>query len=483
MKTNPNLDVIIGSSHEQLVRVDLHDAAGTLLGTLPVSAGNLTGSARFGARWEGSIEVPGTDWTPTGTDSPLSGFTGAYVSVWAGATVSQQPELVEVARLLVAGSTVSRAKDVWSVAVDLIDTLAYAERGVTSEWSPELDETCQQMIRRILTSTWPPQWPAPVFDDSTDPVSVPLGIIWEDTDPATVLYDLASIANLTLYADWDQTIIMRDPLPDAATVVRDLDARVDVTRYDVTLGRDNFANTVELTFEPVGAKRRALARSVWTYATQGGAPTVGRMNAVDNGDGTATLRVHVQDSAGRTRRNMLERAGGGDLLRLLDPDGGELVGETRSTVDDGSYYTMVMRYLAGDVNLSQNVDVEFSAYVLQSDPRIVTRTLTIGPLAVGTVGQVMYAETHQGDPGATQAGVRADALLQVMARGWATHVIEAVPDFRLEPDDDIRVTFADGSTLTSRITELTLPLTVGDPMRVAVRPFQSEAAKKESEDA
>ena len=122
MKTNPNLDVIIGSSHEQLVRVDLHDAAGTLLGTLPVSAGNLTGSARFGARWEGSIEVPGTDWTPTGTDSPLSGFTGAYVSVWAGATVSQQPELVEVARLLVAGSTVSRAKDVWSVAVDLIDT-------------------------------------------------------------------------------------------------------------------------------------------------------------------------------------------------------------------------------------------------------------------------------------------------------------------------------------------------------------------------
>lgn len=92
-----------------------------------------------------------------------------------------------------------------------------------------------------------------------------------------------------------------------------------------------------------------------------------------------------------------------------------------------------------------------------------------GPLGSATVGRVIRDERAlTGTIGQGAANARALALLRPFLRGWLTTQIEAVPDPRLDPDDDIRVTYVGGDATVHRITELSLDLGTG-PMRLACR--------------
>ena len=475
MKTNTALDTVVGTSHQALVRVDLYAADDTLIGELPLRGGTIRGSARFGERWTGSVQVTGEQWAPRTVTDPLAGFTGAYVRVYGGANVSTVDQWVEVCRLLVNGSTLSRAKGEWSVDVDLIDVTGYVGQGAYQVWHPGLDETAQSLIKRVYSAYWPPSWPgAPAWDDTTTPYVVPVGAYWEDVDVGQVVWDLCSMANIGHYADWDGTLVLRDPLPDTPSVVRTLDAAADVTRYDIEWGRERgFGNSAIARFDPVGASGRATYSGRWNYRAQTGAPASGELRATDNGDGSAILRIHYNDASGYRRHAGLDRAAQGDLVRLVDVNGDEWVGETTSALDEdpATYFTFQVRTISGSLSPANQDQVEFSSYSRAVDPVIGTAEQTTGPLAVATVGRVIVEETHVGNVSQAVADARAQSLLRTSLRAHAGHIVEAIPDYRLEPHDDITVVFANGDTLTSRITELELPLSVGEPMRVAVRPF------------
>lgn len=478
MKTNPALDSIVGASHRVIVEAHLTDADGTALGRLPVAGGYITASGRFGPRWAATLDVAGADWIPHTPTDPLSGFADTTVTLTCGAVVDQTDQTVDVCRLLVNGATATRTRGDWQVTVDLVDVLAYIAQGASSSWLPLLDETCQAMIRRIIEASWPPQWTTgPTFVDTTTGVAVPLGATWEDSNPADVIWDLCQIANITVYADHDQTIVLRPPLPTTpGTPARAVSATSDMTRYEVRWGRDEFANAVRLAFQPVGGSGRTALRARWTYTRQTGAPTQGQMRVVDAGGGLWQVRVHYRDNEGFRRVRGLDRAAQGDLMTLTDADDGEAVLEIREATDEGTYYSFVTRILAGSMNLSQGTPVELRAYIAERDPIIGYAEQTTGTLAVSQVGRVLLEQTIQGEVTQARANARAAALLAVQVRGYAGHVVDAIPDYRLEPDDDITVTFPDGTTATSRITELELPLTVGDPMRLAVRPFTDQGA-------
>lgn len=94
-----------------------------------------------------------------------------------------------------------------------------------------------------------------------------------------------------------------------------------------------------------------------------------------------------------------------------------------------------------------------------------------GPLRFnGPAGRVTYTEDRDGYPSVTQANARAAALLPGLLSAWSTTIVLAVPDPRLEPDDDVTLVLPD-RTVTARATRVELPMSAQDLMTVGVRTY------------
>lgn len=328
--------------------------------------GELTASARVGDRWTGRVELAGDGRKPRTADDPLAGFTGHRVRVLLGSSVDTVPTTITAADLLIEGTTVTRSARDYSVSVELTGLATYVDRAAPREWTPQAGETVGAMIGRVVSGSRPPGWaPVPVHDTSTrSSTVVPSDYAARGRSGWQVVTDLATVADVTVYVDRYQRLVIRDPLPDTPSPVRSLSVTDDVIAYTTELGRRRFANRVELRCSP------------------------------------------VQVSS--------------DLDELRD----DVVGVAEQTT---------------------------------------------GPLGTGAIGRVIADEQQlTGTISQSDANRRARSLLGPYLRGWLSTELDVLPDVRLDPDDDVTVTYADGTTATHRITELSLPLDTG-PMRLACR--------------
>lgn len=477
MKTNDQLGKVVGTSHERLVRVDLHDVTRALVHqSLPVTGGTVTASAVDTDRWRVDLTLAGDQWEPITPRDPLSGLSGHWLAVHVGAVVDTVPELVEVCRVVPVSTRVRRSSEGTTVDVECVGAAGYMAQASSGRYTANRGETCQDMIVRVVRDAAPPGWPG-LVDDTTQPVPVPVGFYTDDATPYEVLADLAAVANIAAYFTADWTLVLRDPLPNTpGTPARTLATGVDLIAHDTETGRGyGFANRVEITFDPVGATGRTTIRADWTYRAQGGAPASGEMRATDNGDGTVNLRVHVRDTAGRRRTRALRRVESGDLVELLAPSGARNLYEVQGTTDAGTYLAFDVQLVDTDDGGVQNNDtVELSAYVLAVDSIVGTAQWDTPPLdPASTQGPVVYTESSLGNVTQAQADARAQAMLDVTVRAWQTHLVDAIPDPRLEPDDDVTLVLPN-RTLSGRVTRLDLPLTPTDPMTVGLRTFTEE---------
>jgi hypothetical protein len=373
VKPYPALGRVVGSSRAHLARALLLDPAGALVGSLPVDGGILRASALPGDRWSGDLSLSGTEWAPDSPAHPLSGFTGHRVRVQLGSVVDDRPEMVTVADLLVRSATVERGAGQYGLTVALRGLASFVAETAERTFTPRAGETCQAMIARVVRESLPPGW-APgslVVADSSAPVAVPGDYRAEGRDAWSVVEDLATIGNVSVYADAVQRLVIRPPLLETpGPAVRTLTVAEDVTRYRLDIGRDGFANAVDIRCSPVQI--------------------------------SSELDQLRDDVVGRARR-----------------------------------YT--------------------------------------GPLGIDAVGMRLHQEQQlTGTISQAAANARAAAVLRPMLRGWLTVEMEAVPDPRLEPDDDIAVAYVGGATIAHRVSGIELPVDTG-PMVLRLRTFADTA--------
>lgn len=253
MKTTPTLDRVVGTSRAHLLDVVLMSGAGIPLGRLPVTGGRLTGTARPGDRWTATLALAGTQWTPTSPTHPLAGFVGAWVRVRLGSVVDTTEVLLTAADLLVWQTTTSRTTDTQGLSVQLTGLAGYVAASAPRAYWPLPGETCQQMMTRLVRAHRPPGWsPAAVLDTSA-PVPVPGDYRADGVDAWQAVTDLAAIANVTVFVDALQRLVIRPPLTSTPRPpARTLTAATDLTGWQVAVGRgDGFANRVELRCVPV----------------------------------------------------------------------------------------------------------------------------------------------------------------------------------------------------------------------------------------
>lgn len=472
MRTLDALDLVVGSSHQAIYRADLYTNPGVYVAELPIVRGQLDGQSRPLGRWSGTLELAGDEYAPVLASDYLSGLSQHHIRLYGGAVVGGVEHTVELARCLIGATTVQRSTAATTVLVELQSVGDYIDQSAEADWTHTSGETCQAMIKRIVAAQKPPGWPTITWTDATTGVAVPTGATWDDMPAGQVVADLSAIANVTAYIDADGNGVIRDPLPTTAgTPVRTLGVGVDAVTYQRATGRSqSFANEVQLTFSPVGASTRARLRSDWTWSASSGAPVAGQIRYTDSGS-SGELRVHDRDSAGRNRQtNGLEKLDVGDIVEVRDGTGEYAVYTVTYSIDQTTYWQVGVDVLSysTDEFLSAS-SVELTAYVTPVDPIIGTATQTSGVAGTTSAGRVVYRDYHVGNVTQTQANTRAAAMLEVLIRGWSTTVLQAVPDCRLEPDDDVHVIYDDGVTVAHRITDVQLPIGTTEPMSLALR--------------
>lgn len=246
----PLFDTAVDTSHARIARVDVLDPAGTLVDTLPVSAGQVTGTAGLVDRWSGSVTVPvstgtGASWVPTSPAAPLSGFAGYSLVVHVGVIVDDVDLFVPVARLWPFTSRLTRSADTVELVVDLVGPAAYAQQAAGREHAALPGESCQAMMTRLLLGAVPH---TPTVIDTTTPDPTPDDYT-SDADVWSVVQDLAARADVAVFFDAAGDLVIREPLPTIPTAAeRRLSARVNVTAYTVAVGRDLVANEVRARF-------------------------------------------------------------------------------------------------------------------------------------------------------------------------------------------------------------------------------------------
>lgn len=471
MRSQPAFTTNLGSSHGVIYRVDLHTASGVYLGTLPIESGDITEVA--GEGWTGSLTILGSQWIPHTPADPLSGFTGAYVRVYTGQIVDQEPAWLELAQLIVVDTQVKRSVDDFTITVQLADVLAWVAPGVDITFKVELGQTCQQAIRQIITRNRPPAWPGVSFVDTTPGVQVPAGYAGTQAGPLGHVANLSAIANVNVRPRWDRTIAIEPPRGQSpGSPVRTLTTARDIVEYDVMTGRDtgSFANRVELTFTPLPSLARASFASTWTRT--GNPPHAGQMRISSD---PLRLVLHRKDSAGRRRQRVLERIESGDLLTLRATNGWDAVYRATSgaTFDDDTERVTVEVELIDtdgtDPGLGATLEVAWYASVV--DEVVGVAEQTSGPLGSGSVGRVTYTAAFDGAVTQAQANARAAQVLPRMLAGWTTIRCAIIPDPRIEVGDTVTVEYLDGTRAAHRVTETTWPLTPDEPMRLGLRTF------------
>lgn len=472
MKTNDALGTVVGTSHRRIARVDLYDSTHTLVqADLPVVRGTVTASAVDEDRWTASIELAGDLWAPVLPTDPLSGLSRHYLRIYMGAEVNTDERWVEVCRVIPATARTRRSVESVTVDLDCIGLGGYLALASSGRYLPLVDETCQDMIARIVTDAAPPAWGGVVLD-STTPVPVPVGYYGtEEQDVRAVMQDLAAIANVATFFDCLGRLVIRDPLPTTwGPAEETITVGEDLASYDTEMGRDfGFANRVEVTFQPVGAGRGSF-RADWQYAVQTGAPAAGQIRTTDNGS-SKQWRVHKFDKEGYDRSIEVEKVERGDLLQARTTTGEKALVEVVERVDLGTYVALdVVVIQESTSSIQNNVTVELTAWARLVDDVIGTAEWDTAPLDPASSDLVTYQETRLGVVTQAQADARAAALLQATITAWSTTIVQAIPDPRLEPDDDITVVLPD-RTLDARITRVELPLAPTDLMTVGVRTF------------
>lgn len=290
MKNNPDLARVVGTSHERLARVDIHDTTDVAVGTLDVHAGSVTGSALEEDRWSATLEVSGPQWIPDGPGHPLSGLSRAWLRIWAGATVDTRPVLIPVARVIPTGTRVQQTTDGVTITVDAVGPAGWLQ-SASGTWTPTAGETCQTMIKRVVAATDPPSWLG-VTLDTTTAVAVPADYEGNQNAWATI-EDLAAFADIWVYFDAYSRLVLRRPLPvtprarTRAAPVADITTGTNLVGYDAQMGRTlGFANTVEITFESLNPDQ---------------APRVGRATHTSGPLGTTLVGpvLHTETRRGR----------------------------------------------------------------------------------------------------------------------------------------------------------------------------------------
>ena len=191
------------------------------------------------------IERGGETLVPTSPEDPLSGFAGYSVRVWSGAVVDRAELLVPVARLWPFTTRLRRTRDSATLTVDLVGPMSYAQQAAGQLHTPQPAETCQGMIRRLLLANVPH---TPTVTDTTSADPVPDGFE-SDADIASLVEDLAGRADIAVYFDAAGDLVMRDPLPGVVgSAARGLAAAVNVTGYELQVGRDLVANEMRVRF-------------------------------------------------------------------------------------------------------------------------------------------------------------------------------------------------------------------------------------------
>lgn len=471
MKDYPALDKVMGTSHRRIARVDLYDASGLIQADLPVTDGDISARANSSDRWQVRLTLAGTEWVPQEATDPLSGFAGTYLEVWLGAEVDTVDELVPVCRVIPVNTRVRTSVEDVEVEVDCLGLGGWLDLAAPSRLAAKLDETCQEMIVRVVQEISPSGYVGQV-DDTSTPVPVPLGFYIDNATPAEVIRSLVSIANITTYFDAAGTLVIRPPLPNTPNPVRTIAIAQDLSTIDQETGRlGNFANVIEVTYQPAGASDRQRVSADWTYRTLNGAPSQGQIRETNNGDGTHQWRVHVRDAGGKNRRRGLDRIETGDILEALASTGGRVLAEVRSAGSQGTYFTFDVEYISTEApGVANNDVIELAVFASLEDNIVGTAEESTGVLGTAKAGRVVRTETVIGNVTQAQADARAQSLLQTALRAWQTYVIEAIPDPRLEPDDDITLVTPD-ATLECRITQIDLPIGADRLMSVGVRTF------------
>ena len=250
MKVEPRLDDAVDTSHGRVVRVDVLDPSGAVVDELPVAdRGEVVGTARSADRWSGRVTVPlddrGRVWLPRTPADPLSGFSGYSLRVHAGAVVNRSPVLVPVARLWPWSTTLRRTSETVELDVELVGPAAYAAQAAGKTHAAQAGESCQQMIRRLLLDNVPH---TPTVYDTTTPDDPPTDYT-SDSDVWSTVEDLAARADVAVFFDAAGDLVIREPLGafTGPGGVR-LGAAVNVTGYELTIGRDLVANEVRARF-------------------------------------------------------------------------------------------------------------------------------------------------------------------------------------------------------------------------------------------
>ena len=246
MKTQPALDRVIGSSRAHLVRVYLLTPAGTVVEPLTCSLqdGTVT-NPRAGDRWQATLALSGDRWAPDSPTHPLSGLTGHRIRVQLGAVVDTVDAWLTVADVVVDETTVEHAAEGDTVTVACTGLARTSiGRGAERDYARHAPtKHAKTMITRLVNDNRPASWPAPVLN-STTPVTVPGDYQANGRNAWDVVDDLAALANLTVYVDAYQRLVMREPLPLTASPVRHHHTD-DVVTATLATGRgQEFANRV-----------------------------------------------------------------------------------------------------------------------------------------------------------------------------------------------------------------------------------------------
>ena len=165
--------------------------------------------------------------------------------MWAGAVVDRAELLVPVARLWPFTTTLRRTRESTTLTVDLVGPMSYAQQAAGRLHTALPAETCQAMIRRLLLANVPH---TPTVADTTTPEPAPTDYE-SDADIASLVEDLAGRADIAVYFDADGNLVLREPLPGVVgSAARAPAADVNVTGYELQIGRDLVANELRVTF-------------------------------------------------------------------------------------------------------------------------------------------------------------------------------------------------------------------------------------------
>lgn len=252
MKQAPAFDAVVGKSHAVNTKCELRAPNDSLVGVLPVEAGTITADGtRRVDRWEGTLTLAGLDWAPQSATDPLAGLTGHYVSVQRAAQPYGDAETwVELCRLWVYETVVNLSRRDARCEVRLVGPGGLLERAVHDDYTAHRNDPAQQMIVSVLSEHLP--YTPTVLDTST-PTNVPAVYEPKDVTPLQVADDLAAICDARVYFDALGRIVIRPTLPslDVATLApaRQMGIKLDVTDYQITIGRDRFANDAVARFD------------------------------------------------------------------------------------------------------------------------------------------------------------------------------------------------------------------------------------------